>query len=145
MAFKLILKELCEEVKHKHCCSCNRFPNTRLHVTLVLWLYEVWFSSENILMSRSGFFQVVHPAEVCFRRIWRLFSLCTWWRRQVGCRDCAIGRSRGCSWACCSEEQRNVPQCPAGARTQSGKSWRDSIWAHLHLSSLMVITEGERA
>lgn len=41
MAFKLILKELCEKVKRKRCCSYNRFPNTGLLVTSVLWLYEV--------------------------------------------------------------------------------------------------------
>lgn len=42
--------------------------------------------------SRSIFFQAVHPAEVCFRRIQRLFAPCAWWRRQVGCCDCASGR-----------------------------------------------------
>lgn len=36
MAFRLILKELREELKHKHCCSCNGFRSTWLLGTSVL-------------------------------------------------------------------------------------------------------------
>lgn len=53
-------------------------------------------------------------------------------------------RWKGCSWARCSQDQGDVLEFCAGARTESGNSWRDRICEFIS-TSILFITERERA